>query len=363
MRHCVTKRHDKVPVDILRRFVLAFPMSETSLSTPSEISTVCHREFGDPTTVALLENWPATEPAPGEVVVSMAYAPINPADLNSLEGTYGVKPKLPAPCGNEGAGRIAKLGAGVESLKIGDPVLLPSGSGTWRSAVVVSAERVVPLPADTQLRDACMWTVNPPTALRMLTDFVSLAPGDWIVQNAANSAVGRCVIQIAKARGWKTLNVVRRTELVEELKALGADVVVTDTVDLRKETANLTGGAAPRLGLNAVGGDGALNVANALGTGGTMVTYGAMSKQPLKLPTGLLIFKDLRFVGFWMSRWYKKATPAAVRAMVAELTDLAAAGRLVMPVEAEYPLARIHEAIAHARRGERAGKILLSMNP
>jgi len=206
-----------------------------------------------------------------------------------------------------------------------------------------------------------MLTVNPATAWRMMHDYVKLEPGDWIVQNAANSGVGRGVIQLARALGWKTLNVVRRESLAGELRAAGADVVVAEECDLRKECKTLCGGARPRLALNAVGGPSALNIAGALAPGSTMVTYGAMSKQALKIPNGLLIFQELKFQGFWLKRWRERAGNAVRQETYAALAAHLKAGTLVTPVHAVFPLARAAEAVVAAGREMRGGKVLLDL--
>jgi trans-2-enoyl-CoA reductase len=203
-----------------------------------------------------------------------------------------------------------------------------------------------------------MLRINPMTAWRLLHDYVDLKRGDWLIQNAANSAAGRAVIQIAHDLGFKTLNVVRRQELIEELRAEGGDVVLVDGENLRDEVKNVTGGAPIRLGLNAVGGDSALRLANALAPGSTMVTFGAMGLQPLKIPNGLLIFKDLRFRGIWINKWYDNATMAERIEAFQSLFQMAKRGLLKTKVERAYPLAEAKAAVTHAAQGKRSGKII-----
>jgi trans-2-enoyl-CoA reductase len=166
------------------------------------------------------------------------------------------------------------------------------------------------------------------------------------------------VIQIAHELGLKTVNVVRRPELVEELRSLGADVVVVDGENLRDEVAAATGKAPIRLALNAVGGENGLRVAKCLASDGTMVTYGAMSLQPLSIPNGMLIFKNLRFTGFWVNKWYEAATPDERAATFGPLFDMAKRGLLRTKVEATYSLAEAHAAVAHASQPKRSGKIV-----
>ena len=204
-----------------------------------------------------------------------------------------------------------------------------------------------------------MLRVNPATALVMLREFVPLQPGEWIVQNAANSAVGRCVIRLARHFGWRTVNVVRRAELADELRSAGAHVVLLEGEKLSTEIKAAAGGAPIRLALNSVGGDSATRLAGALSPGGIIVTFGAMARQPLKIPNGMLIFQDIAWRGFWITHWYELVGEAAGSKLLGELAALAAGGVIASPVEAVYPLEQISEAIAHARRPHRGGKILL----
>lgn len=316
--------------------------------------------FGSKPPALGVEKFSDFEPGEEEVVVKMIAAPVNPADLNIIEGTYGDLPLLPCTIGNEGVGVVERIGASVAGFSVGQTVL-PLTFGTWTGQMRISARSLVALPDGLDPLQAAMLGVNPATAWRMLHDFVSLQPGDWIVQNAANSGVGRAVIQLAKALGLRTLNVVRRVELVAELHALGADVVVTENTDLRTETRALCEGFLPRLGLNAVGGASALNVANALAPGAPHVTYGAMGRQPLKIPNGLLIFKNISFQGFWLRRWKERAHPDDVRDTYAKLAGCLAAGVLHTPVHSVFPLTRVVEAIDEAAKERRPGKVLLRM--
>lgn len=290
----------------------------------------------------------------------MVAAPVNPADINIVEGQYGELPDLPAVIGNEGAGRVVALGPDVSGFAEGDLVALLR-RGTWAHRVTLPASDVFKLPRDLDPLQASMMAVNPPTALLMLQGFAALNEGDWVVQNAANSAVGQSVIQIAKARGLRTLNVVRREELIGALEALGADVVVTESIDLRKATKSLCGGNLARLGLNAVGGASALNIANALEPGSTLVTYGGMARQPLKIPNGLLIFKDLRFAGFWLSRWKASSDKEARERVFQQLAEWARTGALTLPVQSTHPLENIQEALAEAAQPSRRGKVLIDL--
>jgi trans-2-enoyl-CoA reductase len=288
----------------------------------------------------------------------MRAAPINPADLNQIEGKYPIRAELPATPGFEGAGVVVDLGANVTNVAAGELVILPHNVGTWREAVAVKADELVVVPAGIKPVHAAMLKINPMTAWRLLHDYVDLQGGDWLIQNAANSAAGRAVIQIARELGYKTVNVVRRTELIDELRAEGGDVVLVDGENLRDEVKAATSGAPIRLGLNAVGGDSALRLANCLAPESTLVTYGAMSLQPLKIPNGLLIFKDLRFRGIWINKWYDNATPEQRLEAFQPLFEMAKRGLLKTKVEKAYPLSEAKAAVSRAAQGKRSGKVI-----
>jgi trans-2-enoyl-CoA reductase len=319
-----------------------------------------YETHGNPAEVLRVSELPTPEIKRDEVMVRMLAAPINPADLNAIEGKYPIKPALPATPGMEGVGIVVETGSAVRNLSVGTHVLLPHNFGTWREIAVLAAERVVATPGEIDPIQAAMLKVNPTTAWRMLHDFVRLQPGDWVIQNAANSGAGQCVIQIARELGYKTVNVVRRAELVEELRSLGGDVVLVDGENLRDEVTAATGKAPIRLALNAVGGENALRVAKCLASDGTMVTYGAMSLQPLSIPNGMLIFKNLRFTGFWVNKWYEAATAEERAETFAPLFDMAKRGLLRSKVEATYPLTEAKAAIAHAMQNKRSGKIVFT---
>jgi trans-2-enoyl-CoA reductase len=290
--------------------------------------------------------------------VEMRAAPINPADLNAIEGKYPGRREVPAVPGFEGAGEVVDLGTDVKTVAIGALVILPHNVGTWREALVVRAGELVAVPPEIEPVHAAMLKINPMTAWRLLHDYVDLKPDDWLIQNAANSAAGRAVIQIARELGYKTVNVVRRAELIDELRAEGGDVVLVDGENLREEVRSATSGAPIRLGLNAVGGESALRLANTLAPESTMVTFGAMSLQPLKIPNGLLLFKDLRFRGIWINKWYDNATMQERMEAFHRLFKMAERGLLKTKVERAYPIDQIKAAVTHAAQGKRSGKII-----
>lgn len=319
------------------------------------------RAFGRPeTAIDVVEQPDPGEPGPDEVVVDTEFFPINPADVLNLEGKYGATPpKLPMIPGAEGVGRIAKVGSNVRHVKAGDRVLLP-GPGCWRERIKAPAKVVFALPEGVDPKQLAMLRVNPPTAYLMLHQFVAPKPGQWVIQNAANSGVGHCLIRLARLAGVKTINVVRREELVAPLRAFGGDVVLTDGPDLDIRVRAAIGEATLPLAIDAVGGSATQRLARCVSDGGTVVNYGVLSGEPCMVDGRETVFRDVRLHGFWLRKWFADTPPAQIAALYGELAAKVADGTLAVEVEAVYPILRIKEAVAHAARGGRSGKILVS---
>lgn len=316
------------------------------------------KEFGRPEDHATCTEVPGPEPAAGEALVRVLASPINPADINTIEGTYGIRPQLPAVPGNEACGEVIECPPGSD-LAPGDRVIFLGRGNLWQDQIALPPDQLVKIPGDIDPLQACQLAVNPPTAWLLLTAFRELPAGSWIAQNAANSAVGQAVIQLAKTLGLKTANLVRRESLFPQLEALGADAVFLDEKDSVARAREICGGGGPVLGFNAVGGDSALRLMDLLAPRGQMVTYGAMSRSSLKVPNSFLIFKGLRLDGLWVTEWSERAGAAAVRALFAKLAQIMAGGGLALPVEQAYPPEAIAAALDHAQRAERTGKIIL----
>jgi NADPH:quinone reductase-like Zn-dependent oxidoreductase len=318
--------------------------------------------YGPPEEVARCADVPDVgAPGAGEVVFDVLLFPINPADVSFCRGTYRLRPPLPATPGAEGIGRVAAVGAGVTHVKAGDLVINLQREN-WTQRRRVKADDVIPVPAGIDLQQAAMLRINPATALLLITEIVSLKPGDWLIQNVANSAVGRLVIPLARARGFRTMNVVRRASLFGELKALGADACVVDGDDLADRVAAQTGGAPVRLGLDAVSGRATGRIASCLGEDGVVVNYGSMSGEDPIMSRPALSGRGVALVGFTLTRPLSKLPREKVRALYADLARQVTDGTLSAPVEKVYPIDEIRSALEHAQRGERSGKILVAPN-
>ena len=312
--------------------------------------------YGNPVEALKYVDIPAPEaPGPNQVLIGVEFSPINPSDLLLANGIYALRPALPTVIGNEAVGRVLDVGPGVQNVKLGDRVLAPLSSFTWRERMVISADGLFTLPPDADPRQLAMLAINPPTAALLLSEYVNLKPGEWVVQNAANSGVGRWVIAFAQSRGLKTVNIVRRPELVAELKAIGGDVVVVDSPDVSKEIKEAVGQSELRLALDGVSGSASGVLASTLSPHGTIVSFAAMSGAPMSISPLDVIFKPITLRGFWLGHPESTAKSAPAMAPAAEMI---ASGRVHIPVAATYPLSSIKEAVAHALRG---GKILLDV--
>jgi NADPH:quinone reductase-like Zn-dependent oxidoreductase len=313
-------------------------------------------ECGKPADVLELEELPSTNPLDGEVRLRILAAPLNPADQNFIEGTYGVKPELPAVPGIEGCGEVVESRS--PDFQPGDRAILLRRAGTWADEVSLPSEHLFKLPPGIDPLQAAMLKVNPATAWRLLTGFGTPPPGSWVVQNAANSAVGRCVIVLARTLGIRTMNLVRRAELRDELLALGADEVLTDDDSAVDTAKSVLGNDRPSLAFNCVGGESALRLMNLLASGGIHITYGAMSRRPLTVPNGQLIFKDLQLRGLWVTKWIESAPREELEAVYGKLAGLMVSGAISVPLAATYPLSNFKAALEHVAGSSRNGKIL-----
>jgi NADPH2:quinone reductase len=322
--------------------------------------TLRFSEFGDPATVLRLVEEPQPAPGPGQVVLRMVARPINPSDLLTISGEYGRLPSLPAVPGLEGVGRVAAVGEGVTGWREGDRAIPLGSSGTWRDHVVADAARLLPVVDAVSDQSAAQFIVNPVTTWVMLVEELALGPGDWLVQTAAGSTLGRLVIQLAELRGFRTINLVRRPEQVAEITALGGDAAFcTADDDVAEAVRRLTDGRGAAAGIEAVGGATGALALSCLRPGATLLVYGLLSGEPIPVHSGEMLFRGLIVRGFWLSHWFQHTPPAQTVAVLSELMGLMADGRLLPPVAAEYALDDYAAAIAHANRPGRQGKVLL----
>ena len=295
-------------------------------------------------------------PSAHEALVRMEYAPIAYSDLLLANGVYLLRPKLPSVIGGEGAGIVEKIGQEVTGVKVGDRVTIPFGTFTWAESVLTLADGLFVVPPAIDSKTAAMLNINPVTAVLLLSEFVKLKPKDWVVLNAANAHVARCIIAIAKSRDLRVAGIVRRSEAVPEIKKLGVDFAEVESPELPKQIQAATGGAPIALGLDAVGGPATATIADVLSPGAHLVCYAWLSGVPIHVSQSDLIVKKLNIHGFWM--YYEEFLPK-IRAALTEATKVIASGKLTLPFAAIYKPSQIEKAVEEAERG---GKILLDFN-
>ncbi|MBV6430124.1 MAG: Quinone oxidoreductase 1 [Bryobacteraceae bacterium] len=317
---------------------------------------------GAPAEVIRIEEAPEPrDPGPHEALVELSISPIHPSDLLTIMGMYAAETgPLPRVPGKEGVGKVLSVGNLVRHIKPGDltPLLL-SNDGVWQQRQVLPAEDLLALPPGGDIRQYAMGFVNPATALLMLREVPEPSMGEWVIQNAANSSVGQYLIQLAKRSGIRTINVVRREGLSAALHNLGADAVLVDGPDLPQRAARVTGGAKVKLAIDAVSGDASARLAACLAPGGLLLNYGMMSGKNLQVSPAHLIGGGIVVKGFWLPPALARIGTGGRAGVFGELIPLVVAGALKAEVEATYPLDRVKDALAHASRSERKGKILL----
>jgi len=318
--------------------------------------------FGPPEQVAeCIEVDDPPAPADDEVMLDVLAFPINPADTLTIEGGYAIRPALPARVGAECIARVAAIGTAVADLKTGD-LVIPLDRENWVQRKLAKADRVMKVPAGVDPLQLAMLKVNPPTAYLMMTKYVALAPGDWILQDAANSGVGHCLIQLAKAEGFRTVNIVRREGLADELTALGADVVLVDGPDLAERITAATKAAPIKLAIDAVGGGQIVRFGDALADEAMVLNYGLLSGENPQLSAHQCVFKRIMLTGFWLLPWLQKMPRADIATLYGGLAKRVAEGALQVPIQATFAIEDIKQALALANGYGRAGKVLVTPN-
>lgn len=315
--------------------------------------------FGDPAEVLSVQEVPDPEPGPGQALVRVLLSPIHNHDLWTVRGSYGFKPEMPARAGTEAVGVVEALGEGVQGLEVGQRVATGGTFGAWAELVVAPTAGLVPVPEGLSDEAAAQLVSMPFSAIALL-DFLDVAEGDWIVQNAANGAVGRLLAQLAGARGVHVLGLVRRSAGVDELREQGIEhVVATDDDGWRDRVREIVGGSPLVAGVDSVGGTAAGDVVSLLADDGVLVVFGAMASPTLEIGSGDVIFKQVVIKGFWGSKVFA-AMPAEKRGrLMGELVTGIGSGALTLPVERIYPLEEIADAARASAEPGRRGKVLL----
>ena len=323
------------------------------------MKSATYSEFGTPEKVLQTREVDRPQPGPGEVLVKMVLSPVHNHDLMTIAGLYGFKPELPAVPGTEAVGVVEALGDGVTHLKVGQRVA-GGGDKTWAEYYLGNAARLVPVPDSVSDETACQ-LVSMPLSSKMLLDTLEVKSGDWIAINAANGAVGKLLTQYAAEKGVKVLGLVRRDAAVAEMAALGfKDVVATEADGWQDKIKAITGGAPIIRGIESLGGDGAEQLSRILADGAQLISFGAMTGRPLKIPAGELLFRNITVKGFWGAK--PPVKPERIGVLLGELVADAASGKLVLEIEAAYSIDDVAKAAAASGEPGRKGKIAIRGN-
>ena len=318
--------------------------------------------FGPPDEVLSVKDVPRPAPRRGEVLVRMLASPINPSDVMYVEGRYGLKPTFPATPGFEGVGVVEATGGGILGwLRKGKRVaVINDRVGNWGEYTVTKARQVVPVPDDLTDEQAATFFVNPATAIAMTRKVLAVPPGEWLLQNAAGSALGKMVIRLGKKEGFKTLNVVRRRDVVDELKQLGADeVLVESDGPIDEQVRKRTGGAGVTYAIDPVGGASGSQIIAALGTGGRCLVYGSLAGEPVSVHPRNLIGLGITVEGFWLGSWAKEQSIPTMLRLLKTVRAMIREGTLGTDIAATYPMEQVADAMRHATKAGKGGKVLL----
>lgn len=318
-----------------------------------------YTEFGEPADVLTVKDVPRPEPKAGEVLIRTILSPIHNHDLWTIRGTYGYKPELPALGGSEAVGIIEAAGEGVDAAMIGKRVVNAGKIGTWAEYFTAPAAGVLPLP-DTISDEAGAQLVAMPFSAISLLEFLEVKEGDTVIQTAANGAVGKIFADLARARGIRTVNLVRRAEAVTELEALGMEYVLsTDKDGWRKRAREIVGKDGAQAAIDSVGGPIVADIADLLGLNGLLVVFGTATGVPLELRAGSMITNHLTVKGFWGSRVSGEMAADQKVRLITELVTLAAQGKMKLPSGGEFSLDNVTGAVKASLTPGKSGKILI----
>ncbi|MEU1996868.1 zinc-binding dehydrogenase [Nocardia gamkensis] len=319
--------------------------------------------FGEPKDVLATAERPVPEPGPGEVRLALILSPIHNHDLAIVRGVYGYRPELPAIPGSEAVARVDAVGPEVGDLSVGQRVTVSGAQNVWAEYFVVPARQVIPLPDAVSDETAAQLLAMPLSALMLIED-LELSSGDWLTINAANGAVGRLVNVFARQRGLNVLNLVRGPASVAALRELGYEPVLdTESEGWRDQVEAATSGAPILRAVDQVGGRAAAAELALLAPGGQLITFGALSGQPLSLDPGPLIFKQVVIKGFWGAKRIEEIGAEHRGRLIRELITLAADGVLRLDIEAAYPLEEAADAAVATETPGRAAKVALRGQP
>ncbi len=318
--------------------------------------------FGEPSRVLQVREVPTPIPGPGQIRARMIASPVNPSDLLVVQGLYGVLPALPSIPGFEGVGVVDAVGPGLlgRFVKGKRVAVINSAGGNWAEYAVIPARQARPIPDDIPDEQAAAYFVNPATVLALTRHVLAVPRGEWLLQAAAGSTLGRMIIKLGRHDGFKTLSVVRRPEAIAELKALGGDAVISSSEGpIEEQVRKITGGAGVRYAIDPVGGATGMGLFRSLGEGGRLVLYGTLSGEPIPVDPRLVISGRRSIEGFWLGHWMRERSIPAALMLFRDIASLIRQNVLSSEIGRIYPLDRIQDAVREAGQAGHQGKILV----
>jgi NADPH:quinone reductase-like Zn-dependent oxidoreductase len=336
------------------------------------MKTIQFESYGEPAEVLAVADRPVPEPGKGEVRVRMLASPINPSDLLYVRGHYsGVEPRFPAQVGFEGVGIVDALGPEEDGIAVGQRVAALNGEGgNWAEYAVLPSTSLLPVPDGISDEQVASFVVNPASAILMVRHVLAVPEGEWLLQSAAGSELGRMIIRLAKRDGIRTLNVVRRRDAVAELEALGADsVIVSADGPIDEQVREIVGREGVRYAIDPVVGQTGTEMFKALHEDGRMLVYGSLTGEPIRIgedPRDILSGRrtlEVFWLGYWLPRldescFYPSRTPAGLQ-LGKDIEALMRDEVLMTSPGQTYSLEEIASAVAQAESVGRQGKVLL----
>ncbi|EFH82866.1 zinc-dependent alcohol dehydrogenase family protein [Ktedonobacter racemifer] len=321
-------------------------------------------QYGEPAQVLMVQECPLPEPGKGEVRVRILASPVNPSDLLFVRGLEtAIQPQFPSPVGFEGVGMVDALGPQVQRPVPGQRVaFFNEKGGNWADYAAMPAHALLTVPDDLPDEQAACFIINPATAMLMLRHVLAIPAGEWLLQSAASSELGRMIIRLAKHDGIRTINVVRRREAAAELQRLGADAVIVSTEgSIDEQVRRIVGPQGVQYAIDPVVGETGTQMYQALGEEGRMLIYGSLTGEPIRVgadPRFILAGRRILEV-FFFGYWFPRLNETAQRQLVQDIVTLMREGILVTSAARPFSLDEIGAAVKRAEAPGRQGKVLL----
>jgi NADPH2:quinone reductase len=302
---------------------------------------------------------PTPVPQAGQVLIRIEAASLNFPDLLIVQNKYQMKPDLPFVPGSEYAGVIEAVGEGVTHLKVGQSVACLSGTGGFGTHTLAPAKLCMPLPAGFPAVDAAAFIMIYATSHHALIDRAALKAGETVLVLGAAGGVGTAAIQIAKAAGARVIAAASTDEKCALCKSLGADETINYTTqNMREVLKALTEGKGPDVIYDPVGGDFAEPAFRSIAWRGRYLVVGFAAGPIPALPFNLALLKGASIVGvFWGD--FSRREPQANAAMMAELAQWYAQGKVKPVIDRTMPMSDLKAAYAHMGSRGVMGKLVM----